>query len=125
MALSSAEADAMIAARNASGAMLSVFHNRRWDWDYVSVRDVLEGGRLGRPLLIESGVCRQAPPRGWRGQADAAGTILHDWGAHLVDQALRLGLGPARRMRARRSPHPGRTSIRGGTARSSSTSTTA
>ena len=33
MALSTAEADRMIAARDASGRMLSVFHNRRWDWD--------------------------------------------------------------------------------------------
>ena len=100
MALSTAEADRMIAARDASGRMLSVFHNRRWDWDYVTLQDALARGRIGRPLLIESSVCRFAPPRTWRGQKGAAGTILHDWGAHLIDQALQLGLGPCRRLSA-------------------------
>jgi scyllo-inositol 2-dehydrogenase (NADP+) len=109
MALSAAEADRMIAARDASGRMLSVFHNRRWDWDYLTLRDVLAGGRIGRPLLFESAVCRHAPPRTWRGHAASAGTILHDWGAHLVDQALQLGLGPCRRLTAwvMAAPWPG------------------
>ena len=40
------------------------------------------------------------------GSAAAAGTILHDWGAHLVDQALQLGLGPCRRLVAWLSPSP-------------------
>lgn len=106
MALSTAEADRMIAARDASGRMLSVFHNRRWDWDYLTVKDVLVRGLIGRPRLFESAVCRYAPPRSWRGQAAAAGTILHDWGAHLVDQALNLGLGPCRRLTAWVTPAP-------------------
>ena len=106
MALSTAEADRMIAARDASGRMLSVFHNRRWDWDYTTVRDVLARGRIGRPLVFESSVCRLAPPRTWRGRASEAGTILHDWGAHLIDQALQLGLGPCRRLSAWIVPAP-------------------
>ncbi len=106
MALSTAEADRMIAARDASSRMLSVFHNRRWDWDYLTVNDVLKRGLLGRPLIVESAVCRYAPPRSWRGSAAAAGTILHDWGAHLVDQALQLGLGPCRRVTAWITPAP-------------------
>lgn len=106
MALSSAKADRMIAARDASGRMLSVFHNRRWDWDYVTLKDLLARGELGRPLLFESAVCRYAPPRTWRGRAAEAGTILHDWGAHLVDQALQLGLGPCRRLSAWLAPAP-------------------
>jgi scyllo-inositol 2-dehydrogenase (NADP+) len=100
MALSTREADAMIAARNRFGRMLSVFHNRRWDWDFATVRHVLASGSIGEPVLIESSVCRLAPPRGWRRNADLAGSILHDWGAHLVDQALSLGLGPCRRLSA-------------------------
>jgi predicted dehydrogenase len=98
MALSTTKADAMIAARDRSGCLLSVFHNRRWDWDFLTVRDLIARGELGRPLVIESSVCRYAAPRTWRGSLAAAGTILHDWGAHLVDQALQLGLGPCRRL---------------------------
>src|SRR5271157_770688 len=37
MALTTEQADAMIAARDRSGRMLSVFHNRRWDWDFVTI----------------------------------------------------------------------------------------
>lgn len=106
MALSTAEADRMIAARDAAGRMLSVFHNRRWDWDFLTLQRVLEEGTLGRPLIVESSVCRYAPPRTWRGRAAEAGTILHDWGAHLVDQALRLGLGPCPRLSAWLTPAP-------------------
>jgi scyllo-inositol 2-dehydrogenase (NADP+) len=98
MALTTADADRMIAARDRSGCMLSVFHNRRWDWDFLTVKSLLAQGLLGRPLLLESSVCRYAPPRSWRGSLAAAGTILHDWGAHLVDQALQLGFGPCRRL---------------------------
>lgn len=106
MALTSAEADRMIAARDRSGRMLSVFHNRRWDWDFLTVKKLLAEGTIGRPVLFESAVCRHAPPRGWRGHSDAAGTILHDWGAHLIDQALQLDLGPCRRLSAWISPAP-------------------
>jgi scyllo-inositol 2-dehydrogenase (NADP+) len=106
MALSTADADRMIAARDRSGRMLSVFHNRRWDWDFATVKDVLANGAIGKPLLFESAVCRFAAPRGWRGNAAAAGTILYDWGAHLVDQALRLNLGPCRRLFAWLGPSP-------------------
>src|SRR5262249_50820255 len=106
MALSAAEADRMIAARDCSGRTLSVFHNRRWDWDFLTVRRVLEAGRIGRPLLVGRAVCRYASPRSWRGQVRSAGTILHDWGAHLVDQALQLGLGPCRRLSAWVIPAP-------------------
>ena len=100
MALTTEQADAMIAARDRSGRMLSVFQNRRWDWDFVTIKEMLAQGLIGRPLLIESSVCRHSMPRTWRGKADEAGTILHDWGAHLVDQALHFGLGPCRRLTA-------------------------
>src|SRR5947209_7168146 len=44
MALTTEEADRMIAARDRSGCMLSAFHNRRWDWDYATVQEVLDRG---------------------------------------------------------------------------------
>jgi len=101
MALSTEETDRMIEARDRSGRMLSVFHNRRWDWDYATVKDLLAKGLLGRPLLFDSSVCRYSAPRTWRGHFETAGSILHDWGAHLVDQALQMGLGPCRRLTSR------------------------
>ena len=80
-----ADADRMIAARDRSGCMLSVFHNRRWDWDFATVKDVLARGGIGRPLSFESAVCRFASPRGWRRQRRGR---RHD--------PVRLGCAPRR-----------------------------
>ncbi|MDX2037367.1 MAG: Gfo/Idh/MocA family oxidoreductase [Isosphaeraceae bacterium] len=106
MCLTEADSDRMIDARDRSGKMLSVFHNRRWDWDWLTLRSVLDSGSIGDPIRIESSVVRYSAPRTWRGRTSEAGTILHDWGAHLVDQALMLGRGPCRRLRCRIAPAP-------------------
>ncbi|HEV7217015.1 MAG TPA: Gfo/Idh/MocA family oxidoreductase [Chloroflexota bacterium] len=94
MCLNAAEADAMIAARDNNGVMLSVFHNRRWDWDYLTVRQVIEQGLLGQPYLFEQAVTNYRRPGGWRAEAAQSGGILYDWGAHLVDQTLQLVTAP-------------------------------
>lgn len=90
MCLNGAEADRMLAASQQHGVMLSVFHNRRWDWDYLTVRQVLAEGLLGAPFLFETAVVRYRAPRGWRGEAAASGGLIYDWGAHLIDHALQL-----------------------------------
>jgi scyllo-inositol 2-dehydrogenase (NADP+) len=94
MCLTAAEADDMIAARDRTGVILSVFQNRRWDGDYLTVRRALDAGWLGAPFLFESAVLNYRAPRGWRGDAGAGGGVLFDWGAHLIDQALQLVPGP-------------------------------
>jgi scyllo-inositol 2-dehydrogenase (NADP+) len=94
MCLNVGEADAMIAASERNGVLLSVFHNRRWDWDYLTVKKVLDEGLIGAPYLFETSVMRYRGPRGWRGNAEIAGNILYDWGAHLIDHALQLVPGP-------------------------------
>jgi scyllo-inositol 2-dehydrogenase (NADP+) len=90
MCLSTREADAMIEASRRNGVLLSVFHNRRWDWDYLTVKKVLGDGLIGSPYLFEVAIMRNRPPRGWRATVEAGGGLLFDWGAHLIDQALQL-----------------------------------
>lgn len=90
MCLNTREADAMIEASRRAGVLLSVFHNRRWDWDYLTVKKVLEEGLLGTPYLFEVTIMGNRPPRGWRATVEAGGGLLYDWGAHLIDQALQL-----------------------------------
>lgn len=90
MCLSGEEADMMIEASRRNGVVLSVFHNRRWDWDYLTVKKVLEEGLIGDPYLFEVAILGYRPPSGWRGDVRASGGILFDWGAHLIDQALQL-----------------------------------
>jgi len=76
------------------GRFLTVFHNRRWDGDFQTLRRLLHEGALGRPTRFESRFerWRPAPKPGWRerGSVEEAGGILYDLGSHLVDQALVL-----------------------------------
>jgi scyllo-inositol 2-dehydrogenase (NADP+) len=90
MCLNGREADAMIAAGRRNGVLLSVFQNRRWDWDYLTVKKVVEDGLIGPPFLYEVALLRYRPQRGWRADPEASGGILFDWGAHFIDQALQL-----------------------------------
>lgn len=90
MCLDTAEADAMIEAARESGKMLSVFHNRRWDSDFLTVKKAVDDGMLGDIFLIESAVSVYARPSGWRALKKHGGGQLYDWGAHLFDQALQL-----------------------------------
>ena len=93
MALTVDEVDRMIAARDASDRCLSVFHNRRWDGDYQTVRQVIGSGLLGEVFAVEVCILRYGPPGGWRAQAAHGGGMLYDWGAHFVDQAVQI-FGP-------------------------------
>ena len=90
MCLSMAEADQMIAASQAHDRLLSVFQNRRWDGDFLAVKDALAQGLLGEPFLLEMFWGQYGPPRGWRSIARHGGGKFFDLGAHLVDQALQL-----------------------------------
>lgn len=96
MATSVEEADAMIRAARENGVLLSVFQNRRWDSDFLTVKKAIEAGWIGEPYVIESSVVRFSRPPDpgrplpWRMHARHGGGPFRDWGAHLVDQALRL-----------------------------------
>ncbi|TPG26402.1 oxidoreductase [Variovorax guangxiensis] len=74
------------------GLLLSVYQNRRFDADYLTLRDVLTSGQIGRPVYFESHFDRFRPevrPR-WREQAVPGAGLWVDLGAHLLDQAIQL-----------------------------------
>ena len=74
------------------GRVLSVFHNRRWDGDFLSVARLLREGALGRVVEMESRFDRFRPEvkARWREGAGPGSGLWYDLGPHLVDQALRL-----------------------------------
>ena len=87
-----AEARELRALAQRQGRLLSVFHNRRWDSDFLGVRQVIEEGRIGAVVHFESRIDRFRPQvrARWReGNRPGAG-IWFDLGPHLVDQALQL-----------------------------------
>jgi scyllo-inositol 2-dehydrogenase (NADP+) len=92
-ALSSKEAAELIELARSRGRLLSVYQNRRWDGDFLTVRKLLEGDRVGRLVRFESNYDRfRLLPRlhAWRENGGPGGGVLFDLGAHLVDQALVL-----------------------------------
>jgi predicted dehydrogenase len=97
------EGRALVDAARERGLMVTVFQNRRWDGDFLTLRGLLEQGRLGRVHRLESRFerWRPQPGGGWRERAGAeeGGGLLLDLGSHLVDQALQL-FGPVREVYA-------------------------
>lgn len=75
-----------------TGRLLSVFHNRRWDADFLSLAQLLRQNRLGEVLHVESRFDRFRPEIRvrWREQDVPGGGLWYDLGPHLVDQALLL-----------------------------------
>jgi scyllo-inositol 2-dehydrogenase (NADP+) len=101
MCLNVAEADAMIAASRETGRLLSVFHNRRWDGDFLTIRRLVEQGLLGELFLIETAWLQTRPPRGWSSERRRGGGKLLDLGVHLIDQAVELVGVPVMQVYAR------------------------
>jgi predicted dehydrogenase len=86
------EARHLTAVAAESGVVLSVFQNRRWDSDFLTVQEVLRGERLGRVVRFESRIDRFRPDvrDRWREVPGPGAGLLYDLGPHLIDQTLLL-----------------------------------
>lgn len=89
-ALTSAEARVLI--ERARGRLLTVFHNRRWDGDFLTLKKLATDGTLGPIAYLESrfDLYRPTVQDRWREHAGPATGTWYDLGAHLLDQALNL-----------------------------------
>jgi predicted dehydrogenase len=91
------EGRALIEDARRRGLLLTVFQNRRWDGDFLTVRRLAAARSLGTIFRFESRFerWRPTPKPGWRERGDPheAGGLLYDLGSHLIDQAITL-LGP-------------------------------
>lgn len=86
------EAREVIAHAERAGRLLSVFHNRRYDSDFVTLRGLLAADVLGEVTQFESHFDRfrlEVRDR-WREQAGPGAGLWYDLGPHLLDQALQL-----------------------------------
>jgi len=79
------------------GLLLTVFQNRRWDGDFLTLRSLLADGALGQVRRFESRFewWKPVQAKSWKAEATSleGGGVLYDLGAHLIDQALQL-FGP-------------------------------
>ena len=79
----------MIAASERTGKLFTVHQNRRWDCDFLLMKDVYASGELGEVFGIESRVQgSRGIPGDWRGKKEHGGGMILDWGVHLIDQML-------------------------------------
>ncbi|PTX92059.1 hypothetical protein DB346_24230 [Verrucomicrobia bacterium LW23] len=100
MGITAAECDEMIAAAQAAGKMLSVYHSRRWDNDWLVLEQILKSGKIGAPYYIEGAMHSFGRPGGewWRDDKAISGGVMHDWGAHnwFWIQRMLTMFGPAK-----------------------------
>lgn len=96
MCVTTDEADAMIAAAKANDVVLTVYHNRRWDTDFVTVKRLIDEGAVGDVFMVECCIGGPRPLSGWRRLEKHGGGQLRDWGAHVLDQMCLIAGGPAK-----------------------------
>jgi predicted dehydrogenase len=112
LAPTASEARSLVENAEERSILITPYMNRRWDSDQLTLRRLLEEGRLGKVLRYESRMERWRPalaePRRWRETSppEAGGGILLDLGSHLVDQA-RVLFGEVNRVYAELANHRG------------------
>lgn len=90
--LDTAQARELIDAASTHKRVLSVFHNRRWATDFLTVKKLMASGALGRVAHYEAHFDRYRPlvRQRWRESSVPGGGLWYDLGAHLLDEALQL-----------------------------------
>ncbi len=89
--LNSRDLQEMMDAAEETGRFLTVHQNRRWDEDFLTVKRILEEGKLGELFRLESRVHgSRGIPGDWRQEREHGGGMILDWGVHLLDQLLLL-----------------------------------
>jgi len=99
LATTTAEARQICEVCEQAGVVCSVHHNRRWDADFLRVREIIDSGFIGQPLRVENRLFEAEPAtrfgaeefhQSWRVTAGMGGGSMLDWGPHLLDQVLTL-----------------------------------
>jgi scyllo-inositol 2-dehydrogenase (NADP+) len=90
-ALTVEEVDRMIDAAAGRDRVLTVFQSRRWDPDYLALREVVRSGRIGEPFYMESFIGGHDHPCDfWHSHEPISGGTIYDWGSHYFDWILQL-----------------------------------
>lgn len=89
--MSVADLDDMIAVAERTGKIFTVHQNRRWDPDYLAMKNIFDKNELGNVYCIESRVHgSRGIPGDWRNQKEHGGGMVLDWGVHILDQMLMM-----------------------------------
>lgn len=87
--LSSSDLQEIIDASHKYGRLFTTHQNRRWDVDYLMMKEVYQSKQIGEVFTIESRYHgSRGIPGDWRGHKEHGGGMILDWGVHLIDQML-------------------------------------
>ena len=90
----SREAYKLVALAKEKGKILTVYQNRRWDSDFLTVSKLIKNGSLGRVVEFETHFDRHRPEipqtESWKYKAISGGGVVYDLGTHLIDQVVTL-----------------------------------
>lgn len=91
VALNSDELLQMINCAKETGVLFTVHQNRRWDEDFLIIKQLYDQQTMGKVFHIESRVHgSRGIPSDWRNQQQHGGGMVLDWGVHLLDQMMRI-----------------------------------
>ena len=83
--------DEMCEAAARCGKLFTVHQNRRWDVDFLAMKEIVSGGNIGEIIRIESRIHgSRGIPSDWRCTKAQGGGMILDWGVHLIDQILQI-----------------------------------
>ena len=87
--MSSDELQKIIDTSNRTGKLFTTHQNRRWDCDYLMMKEVYASGKIGKVFCIESRYHgSRGIPGDWRTEKAHGGGMMFDWGVHLIDQMV-------------------------------------
>jgi predicted dehydrogenase len=91
MALTADECDELIGLASSKKLMLVVYQNRRFDADFVTLRQIIRSGEIGDVYHYDSFVGGYSRPCDyWHSNAEVSGGAIFDWGSHFLDQILNI-----------------------------------
>jgi scyllo-inositol 2-dehydrogenase (NADP+) len=100
-ALRAADGDRMIDMAASRRLVLTVFQSRRWDPDFIAMREVARSGSIGEPFYLESFIGGYDHPCDlWHSHEPISGGTIYDWGSHYFDWILQLFGGVVRTVEA-------------------------
>ena len=91
MALTAEQCDELISLASDKGLLLVVYQNRRFDADFVTMREIIRSGEIGDVYHYDSFVGGYSRPCDyWHSDAEVSGGAIFDWGSHFIDQILNI-----------------------------------
>lgn len=85
------DADRMIDAAQSRALTLTVYQSRRWDPDFIAMRQAVRSGRIGVPFYMEAFIGGfEHPCDYWHSHEPISGGTIYDWGSHYFDWILQL-----------------------------------